>query len=43
MNSVLCRRLWCMLEHLLQLTSYHAAVMKNSLLFWNPLAARVNH
>lgn len=32
-----------MLEHLLQLTSYHIAVMKNSLLFWNPLAARVNH
>lgn len=43
MNSLLHRRLWYMLEHLLQLTSYHVAVMKNSLLFWNPLAARVNH
>lgn len=28
--------------HLLHLPSYHVAVMKNSLLFWNPLAARVN-
>lgn len=43
MNSLLHRRLWYTLEHLLQLTSYHIAVMKNSLLFWNPLAARVNH
>lgn len=43
MNSPLHRRLQYMLEHLLQLTSYHIAFMKNSLLFWNPLAARAKH
>ena len=36
------RQRWGIWMHLLHLPSYHVAVMKNSLLFWNPLAARVN-
>lgn len=32
-----------MLVRPLHLTRYHIAVMKNSLLFWKPLAAVVNH